>query len=110
MTDAAARAVDQTAVSRLEVGKVEQRPPGGDSDEADGGTDVERDAVRVLDTCLQALVYERGARYDPGGDNFEEYDRLDEFFATSEPRLSTGRGRTLFERVREKYEAAKGEK
>jgi putative hydrolase of HD superfamily len=64
----------------------------------------------LLDTCLQALVYERGARYDPGGDDFEEYDRLDEFFATSEPRLSTERGRMLFERVREKYEAAKGEK
>ena len=64
----------------------------------------------LLDTCLQALVYERGARYDPGGDNFEEYDRLNEFFATSEPRLSTERGRTLFERVHEKYEAAKGEK
>ena len=63
----------------------------------------------LLDTCLQALVYEREGRYEPGGDAFEEYDRLDEFFATSEPRLSTEQGRTLFERVRRKYEAARSE-
>jgi putative hydrolase of HD superfamily len=65
----------------------------------------------LLDTCLQALVYEREGRYDPEGDNehFEEYDALDEFFATSEPRLSTDRGRELFEQVWEKYEAAKAD-
>ncbi|MFT4884820.1 MAG: putative hydrolase of HD superfamily [Natronomonas sp.] len=65
----------------------------------------------LLDTCLQALVYEREGRYDPDADNdeFEEYDALDEFFATSEPRLSTERGRELFERVRLKYEAAKAD-
>ncbi|MEF8806417.1 HD domain-containing protein [Natronomonas sp.] len=65
----------------------------------------------LLDTCLQALVYEREGRYDPDADNghFEEYDALDEFFATSEPRLSTERGRELFERVRERYEAARTE-
>ncbi|QLD86448.1 HD domain-containing protein [Natronomonas halophila] len=65
----------------------------------------------LLDTCLQALVYERAGRYDPDADNehFEEYDALDEFFATSEPRLSTERGQELFERVREKYEAAKAD-
>ena len=63
----------------------------------------------VLDTCLQALVYERQRRYDPDADNphFEEYDDLDEFFATGEPRLSTDRGRELFESVRERYETAK---
>ncbi|WP_336136149.1 HD domain-containing protein [Natronomonas amylolytica] len=65
----------------------------------------------LLDTCLQALVYEREGRYDPDADNehFEEYDALDEFFATSEPRISTERGRELFERVRERYEAARAE-
>ncbi|MFT4884270.1 MAG: putative hydrolase of HD superfamily [Natronomonas sp.] len=65
----------------------------------------------LLDTCLQALVYEREGRYDPGADNeqFEEYDALDEFFATSEPRIATERGRDLFERVRERYEAAKAD-
>lgn len=65
----------------------------------------------LLDTCLQALVYEREGRYDPDADNghFEEYDALDEFFATSEPRISTDRGRELFERVRERYEAVRTE-
>lgn len=63
----------------------------------------------LLDTCLQALVYERNGRYDPDAENrhFEEYDRLDEFFATSEPRLSTDRGKELFEEVRKRYENAK---
>lgn len=63
----------------------------------------------LLDTCLQALVYERAARYDPdaANPNFEAYDDLDEFFATTEPRLSTDRGRDLFERIRDRYEAAK---
>ncbi|MFW5964488.1 MAG: HD domain-containing protein [Natronomonas sp.] len=62
----------------------------------------------ILDTCLQALVYERQQRYDPDADNphFEAYDDLDEFFATGEPRLSTARGRELFEQVRERYETA----
>ncbi|CAI48694.1 HD family hydrolase [Natronomonas pharaonis DSM 2160] len=61
----------------------------------------------LLDTCLQALVYERDGRYDADEANphFEAYDGLDEFFATSEPRLSTDRGRDLFERVRARYEA-----
>lgn len=65
----------------------------------------------LLDTCLQALVYEREGRYDTEADNeyFDEYDALDEFFATSEPRLSTDRGRKLFERVQEKYEATKSD-
>jgi putative hydrolase of HD superfamily len=63
----------------------------------------------VFDTCLQALAYERQRRYNPATDNphFEEYDDLDEFFATGEPRLSTTRGRELFEAVRERYETAK---
>lgn len=63
----------------------------------------------LLDTCLQALIYEHEERYDPDADNpnFEEYDRLDEFFATSEPRFSTDRGRELFEAIRSRYEAAK---
>ena len=63
----------------------------------------------LLDTCLQALVYEREGRYDPDAENaaFEAYDDLDEFFATAEPRLSTERGRELFEAVEERYEAAK---
>jgi putative hydrolase of HD superfamily len=66
----------------------------------------------LLDTCLQALVYERERRYDPdeGNPHFEEYDDLDEFFATTAPRLSTERGRELFETVRDRYETAKIER
>jgi len=64
----------------------------------------------LLDTCLQAVVYERADRYDPADgdpDAFQEYDDLDEFFATTEPRLRTDAGRELFERVRETYRAAR---
>ena len=60
----------------------------------------------LLDTCLQAVVYERDDRYDPDTgdpDAFREYDDLDEFFATTEPRLRTDTGRALFERLRERY-------
>ena len=64
----------------------------------------------LLDTCLQALLYERGDRYDPARgdpDAFREYDDLDEFFATTEPRLRTDAGRALFEAIRERYRAAR---
>ena len=61
----------------------------------------------LLDVCLQALAYERADRYDPAAgdpDAFEAYDDLDEFFATTEPRLQTDAGRALFSRIRERYE------
>jgi putative hydrolase of HD superfamily len=64
----------------------------------------------LLDVCLQAVVYERDARYDPADgdpDTFREYDDLDEFFATTEPRLRTETGRALFERLRDRYRAAR---
>ncbi len=62
----------------------------------------------LLDMCLQALKYEREERYDLGeSDAFGAYDRLDEFFATAEPRLRTDVGRDLFDEVRRRYEAAK---
>ncbi|MFC5280022.1 HD family hydrolase [Halorubrum rubrum] len=60
----------------------------------------------LLDTCLQAIVYERDDRYDPGDgtpETFAEYDALEEFFATAEPRLRTDAGRALFEQLRERY-------
>lgn len=65
----------------------------------------------LVDMCLQAVVYETAGRYDPDADNpnFEAYDRLDEFFATAEPRLRTAVGRDLFEAVRARYEAAKAD-
>ncbi|TKX63455.1 HD domain-containing protein [Halorubrum sp. ASP1] len=64
----------------------------------------------LLDVCLQALLYERDDRYDPERgepDAFREYDGLDEFFATAEPRLRTEAGRELFAAVRERYRAAR---
>ncbi|WP_123623255.1 HD family hydrolase [Halorubrum sp. CSM-61] len=67
----------------------------------------------LLDVCLQAVLYERGDRYDPAdGDPeaFREYDDLDEFFATTEPRLRTETGRALFERLYERYRTARDER
>ena len=66
----------------------------------------------LLDVCLQAVVYERGDRYDPADgdpDAFREYDDLDEFFVTTEPRLRTETGRALFARLRDRYRSARDE-
>jgi putative hydrolase of HD superfamily len=60
----------------------------------------------LVDVCVQALFYEREARYGPSEDDaFTEYDRLDEFFATAEGTFSTDVDRDLFDRVRAAYEA-----
>jgi len=60
----------------------------------------------LLDTCVQAVVYERANRYDPAAgepEAFTEYDALDEFFATTERRLQTDAGRALFDRLIARY-------
>lgn len=65
----------------------------------------------LLDTCLQAVVYERDDRYDPADgtpEAFAEYDALEEFFATTEHRLRTPTGRALFSRLRERYRTVRG--
>jgi putative hydrolase of HD superfamily len=63
----------------------------------------------LVDMCFQALYYEREGRYDPTEDRpaFQEYDRLDEFFATAEPRLRTDVGRALYDAIHERYQAAR---
>ncbi|AGB36465.1 HD domain-containing protein [Natronococcus occultus] len=64
----------------------------------------------LVDMCLQAVRYERERRYDPTDDPddaFREYDHLDEFFATAEPRIRTDVGRVLFEDARRRYETAR---
>lgn len=63
----------------------------------------------LVDMCLQALYYERAKRYDATVDQpaFEEYDRLDEFFATAEPRVQTDVGRALYDAVHERYQRLK---
>ena len=62
-----------------------------------------------IDLCLQALKYEKQKRYDPDeeNENFQKYDNLDEFFATTESRLKTSTGMELFEDIREKYREVK---
>ena len=64
----------------------------------------------LLENCLQALQYEREDRYDETepNDAFTEYENLDEFFATAAPRLTTSVGKSLFEQVKTRYEAALG--
>lgn len=90
----------------------------GDDLLADWATYEARDSLEarfvkdmdLVDMCVQALRYEREDRYDPEADEaFSEYERLDEFFATAEPRLTTDVGRGLFERVRDAYEVAKAD-
>ncbi len=84
-------------------------------------TDVARFVrdMNLIDMCAQAFRYERDGRYphygtggapaEPGikgaGAKEPPYPRLDEFFATSEPRLSTGLGRRLFADLYARYRA-----
>lgn len=63
----------------------------------------------LVDQCLQALLYEREDRYEPGeSDQFDADENLDEFFATAAPRIRTALGEELFEGVRSRYEAEIG--
>lgn len=66
--------------------------------------------MNLVDMVLQAVIYEEGRRYDPARNReaFPDFDRLDEFFATSAPRLGTRTGRALFEVVRGAYERVRG--
>lgn len=57
--------------------------------------------MNLVDMVAQALVYEEGRRYDRG------LERLDEFFETAAPRLSSEEGQRLFAEVRARYEAAR---
>lgn len=63
----------------------------------------------LIDMCLTALKYEKENRYDPQekNENFQEYDNLDEFFATSEPRINTLKGQQLFREIKDRYEKTK---
>lgn len=62
-----------------------------------------------IELCLQALKYELQQRYDPEeeNENFQEYDNLDEFFVTTEPRIGTSIGKQLFQEIRQRYEDVK---
>lgn len=73
-------------------------------------TDVARFVrdMNLVDMCLQAFVYESDGRYDPDlpSAHFPHYKRLDEFFATSGPRIQTDVGRRLFNEIHSRYEDA----
>ncbi len=63
--------------------------------------------MNLVDMCIQALLYEGQGAYDPtsGADNFPDFARLDEFFATAGPRISTPVGRRLYDEVHDRYQA-----
>ena len=63
----------------------------------------------LINMCPQTLKYEKQKRYNPDeqNENFQQYDNLDEFFATIKPRLNTDRGNKLFSEIKERYEEAK---
>lgn len=62
--------------------------------------------MNLIDMCLQAYRYEREpGRYDESATaaEFAGFPRLEEFFATTEPRLSTDLGRELFAELYARY-------
>ena len=65
--------------------------------------------MNLIDMCLTALLYERGNRYASvdTASNFPDFDRLDEFFATASPELSTPTARTLFSDISRRYDREK---
>lgn len=66
--------------------------------------------MNLIDMCVQALYYQRNQRYRSTPETereFPDYRALDEFFATSYPRLQTELGRVLFERVQTAYQAVR---
>lgn len=74
----------------------------------------ETDAARfvkdmdLVEMCLQALFYEENARHEQDADAGDGDAPMDEFFATTAPRLTTDTGRGLFEDVRARYEEVTG--
>lgn len=65
--------------------------------------------MNLIDMCMQALTYERDGRHDSSAqDDGSGYPGLSEFFATSEPRLSTHVGRRLFRELAARYEELPG--
>ncbi|MFW6260032.1 MAG: HD domain-containing protein [Spirochaetota bacterium] len=63
--------------------------------------------MNLIDMCLQAYRYEADGRYDPDAPNphFPDYAGLDEFFATTRPRLTTKLGGELFADLARRYAA-----
>ncbi len=66
--------------------------------------------MNLIDMCLQALKYEKEKRYteNPENPNFKNFKGLDEFFATSGPRISTLVGKKLFRQICAAYQDLRG--
>ncbi|MFP4210136.1 MAG: HD domain-containing protein [Alkalispirochaeta sp.] len=76
--------------------------------EYEAGTTRESRFVRdmnLVDMCLQAVVYEEGARYDPRerAADFPDFPGLEEFFETSRDRFRTALGRSLYRSLYQRY-------
>jgi len=61
--------------------------------------------MNLIDMCAQAFRYEEAGRYDAEAPNphFPNFAGMDEFFATTRPRLSTSIGRELFDAPQLRY-------
>ena len=60
--------------------------------------------MNLIDMCLQAFVYESAGRYADGpSEHFPDFAGLDEFFATTSPRLDLPIARALFAELLELY-------
>jgi putative hydrolase of HD superfamily len=61
--------------------------------------------MNLIDMCLQAYLYESERRYDVDlpNEHFPDFEGLDEFFATTLPRLQTGIGERLFHEIVDAY-------
>ncbi|TFH04857.1 MAG: HD domain-containing protein [Spirochaetales bacterium] len=66
--------------------------------------------MNLVDMCAQALVYERDARYNGDMENphFPDYHGMDEFFATTNPRLSTRVGKDVLADLIKRYNQLPG--
>jgi len=102
--------LEREAVEKLsgllgeELGEIWMEYEERETDEAKFVKDMD-----MIDMCLQALKYEKQGRYDPDEENedFQEYEHLDEFFATTESRITTLKGKQLFNEVRDRYQQVK---
>jgi putative hydrolase of HD superfamily len=110
---------EQRAMARLADGPLAETVElWREYEEADSAEAVFVRDMNLVDMCLQALFYEHagrrraGARDTTGGPGVTrargvapQWDALDEFFATAEPRLRTTVGRRLYDEIHARYRA-----
>jgi putative hydrolase of HD superfamily len=63
--------------------------------------------MNLIDMCLQALLYEQSGRYAQSESQtnaeFPDFQGLEEFFATSKPRIGTELGARLLHDLHARY-------